>query len=198
MDGAVGRVPLTFITGPVRSGKSRLALKLARAREAHGASVTYIATATLGQGDAEWRDRLERHKDERDPAWSLIETAAPGAPAPETVMGRAGHGDILIVDSTATWLAARIDARLAAGTAIDAAALEPEASAFVDACARSEAYTIVVGDEIGWGVVPESAAVRHFRDVLGRMQQRLANEADRAFLVVAGRAIDLYEFGTAI
>lgn len=191
-------VPLTFITGPVRSGKSRLALKTARARESHGARVTYVATATLGEGDPEWRDRIDHHRDERDPAWRVVETAAPGAPSLAELISSSTREDVLIVDSTATWLAAAIDRRLASGRPIDEGALEAECAALVDACEHAHAFVVIVGDEIGWGIVPHDAATRTFRDVIGRLQQRLASVAERAFLAVAGRAIDLYEYGTTI
>ena len=54
---------------------------------------------------------------------------------------------------------------------------------------------IVVAEEVGWDVVPVSASARLFRDVLGRMKQRLAGAADEAYLVVSGFVLDLRALG---
>ena len=62
----------------------------------------------------------------------------------------------------------------------------------------ARAHAIVVGEETGWGVVPEYASGRVFRDVLGRVQQTLAARADRAYLVVSGFAIDLAVAGRRV
>jgi adenosylcobinamide kinase / adenosylcobinamide-phosphate guanylyltransferase len=62
----------------------------------------------------------------------------------------------------------------------------------------SPAYVIAVSEQIGWDVVPIAADARLLRDTMGRMVQRLAKEADRAFLVVAGYALDLRASGEPI
>ena len=191
-------MPCTFITGPVRSGKSRFAERLARER---GGEVVYVATARRDPDDAEWVARLAHHAARRPATWRVVETAEDGAPALEDLAAGAPAGTTLLVDSLGTWLANEMRLLFEAagpGGPIDALGLENRAVALVDALAASRANAIVVGDETGWGVVPAYPAGRAFRDVLGRAQQRLAAGAQAAYLVVAGFAIDLRRQGEPI
>jgi adenosylcobinamide kinase/adenosylcobinamide-phosphate guanylyltransferase len=50
---------------------------------------------------------------------------------------------------------------------------------------------VAVSNEVGLGVVPATPAGRLFRDLLGRLNQRVGASADRLYLVVAGRVLDL-------
>jgi adenosylcobinamide kinase/adenosylcobinamide-phosphate guanylyltransferase len=68
----------------------------------------------------------------------------------------------------------------------------------VDALLATRAHAIVVGEEAGWGIVPEYPAGRVFRDLLGRAQQRLATGSNATYLVVAGFALDLNVAGRPI
>ncbi|GAC1496798.1 MAG: bifunctional adenosylcobinamide kinase/adenosylcobinamide-phosphate guanylyltransferase [Vulcanimicrobiaceae bacterium] len=184
-------MPLTFVTGPVRSGKSRFAEVLAA--EA-GGEITYVATAAADDGDPAWRRRIARHVERRPASWRLVETARPDGPSLSALLCEARAMQTLLVDSLGTWLAHRMALRFArdgeAG-ALDADALDDEIAAVVDAASASAARTIVVGEEVGWGIAPPYPSGRVFRDVLGRGQQDLAARAERSYLVVAGHAIDL-------
>ena len=73
----------------------------------------------------------------------------------------------------------------------DAAGLEAEGDALCDAFAASAAEVVLVTEEVGWSVVPDHPSGRLFRDGLGRLNQRLARQADRSYLVVSGFALDL-------
>jgi adenosylcobinamide kinase/adenosylcobinamide-phosphate guanylyltransferase len=195
-------VPLTFITGPVRSGKSRFAERLAR--EA-GPAVTYVATARIDPSDAEWTARIAHHAARRPPAWRVIETAGPGSPSLAALARGAVAGQTLLVDSIGTWLADRMTRALevsasscGADASFDAAELECDANDLASALLETQAVAIVVGEEVGWGLVPPYPSGRVFRDVLGRMQQRLASGAAHAYLVVAGFAIDLRTHGRSV
>jgi adenosylcobinamide kinase/adenosylcobinamide-phosphate guanylyltransferase len=191
-------MPLTFVTGPVRSGKSRFAERLAMET---GGDVTYVATARTDPADAEWIARIAHHVARRPAAWRTIETGLPGAPALAALAGDGRASAVLLVDSLGTWLAAEMSARFEVGgepAALDIDALEAECTKTADALAASAAHAIVVGDEAGWGLVPPYPSGRVFRDVLGRMQQRLAARAERAYLVVAGYAIDLRAAGRLV
>jgi len=190
-------VPLTFVTGPVRSGKSRFAEGLALAADGE---VIYVATARPDPGDAEWTARIAHHLARRPASWRLVETAAGGPPL-ATLARDAARGTTLLVDSLGTWLAHEMTVQLAAagpGGEVDAPLLERDANAAVDALLASAANAIVVGEEVGWGLVPPYPAGRIFRDVLGRVQQRLAARAARAYLVVAGFALDLNAHGRPV
>jgi adenosylcobinamide kinase/adenosylcobinamide-phosphate guanylyltransferase len=184
-------VALTFITGPVRSGKSRFAERLARES---GLRVSYLATALRDPDDAEWEARIARHVAERPPEWRTLETAERDTEALAALVRALPSDECVLLDSLGTWLAARMSARLAREgerAAQDARALESEAVALAEALLACRATVLVVGEETGWSVVPEYPAGRVFRDVLGRLQQRLATGAERAYLVVSGFALDL-------
>ena len=175
-------MPSIFITGPVRSGKSRFAERLARER---GGDVTYVATARFDPDDAEWCERIAHHAAGRPAHWKLVETARSNAPSLEAVARDAGASQTLIVDSFGTWLAAQMTPET------DMAALAESARCVADALVSTRAHAIVVGEEVGWGIVPAYPAGRTFRDVLGRTQQRLAAGSVSTYLVVAGFALDL-------
>jgi len=174
-------VALTFITGPVRSGKSRYALQLARGS---GKEVTFVATAARFPGDAEWGERIARHRAERPANWPTIETAC--EPQRELAQLPASYAerDLLLVDSLGTWLADEM--QRSSGDA-----LFERGRALVDAFAGARCSAIVVSEETGWGIVPEHASARVFRDALGRLNAEFARVADAAYLVVSGYALDL-------
>jgi adenosylcobinamide kinase/adenosylcobinamide-phosphate guanylyltransferase len=77
---------------------------------------------------------------------------------------------------------------------VEAAAEERAArlgDALVDALLAREGRTVVVTNEVGWGIVPATPLGRLFRDTVGRANRRLIDNADAAWLVVSGRAVDL-------
>jgi adenosylcobinamide kinase/adenosylcobinamide-phosphate guanylyltransferase len=189
---------VVFVTGPVRSGKSAFGVKLARES---GLDVTYVATAAHEPDDAEWHTRLARHLRDRPASWRTIETAAMPHDAQLALFRDAAPGACFLVDALGTWLAARIGTRielLEIDYAVLEAQLDLEAAEFVDALLASPAHVIAVSEQIGWDVVPVAVSARLFRDTMGRMAQRLAQRADRAYLVVAGYAIDLRAAGEPI
>jgi adenosylcobinamide kinase/adenosylcobinamide-phosphate guanylyltransferase len=189
---------VVFITGPVSSGKSALGVRLAREC---GCAVTYIATAAGAPEDVEWRARLLRHVRDRPAQWRTVETAAMAHEAQLALFREAAPGTCLLVDALGTWLAARIAAYidlLEIDYTVVESQLDVEATQFVDAMLASPAYVIAVSEQIGWDVVPVAASARLFRDTMGRMVQRLAKNAQRAYLVVAGYALDLRAAGEPI
>lgn len=189
---------LTLVSGPVRSGKSRYVLALAKASARR---VRYVATAMREPGDGEWDTRLQRHMSDRPAEWEIVESAALGNDALLEIFQVAGDDQCIIVDALGTWLAARI------ATSIDAmeenfaafeAQMDWEAGRLSTAMLDSRAQVVVVAEEVGWDIVPVAASARLFRDVLGRMKQRLAAEADGVYLVVCGYALDLRKLGITI
>jgi adenosylcobinamide kinase / adenosylcobinamide-phosphate guanylyltransferase len=189
---------LVFVTGPVRSGKSAFGVRLATES---GLEVTYVATASRDPDDAEWRARLERHMRDRPKEWRTVETAALSLDGQLALFRDASAGACLLVDALGTWLASRIDANielLNVDYGVLSERLDGEAAALSDAMLASPAQVIVVGEQVGWDVVPTLPSARLFRDSMGRMGQRVARRADRIYLVVAGHAIDLRAVGTSI
>jgi adenosylcobinamide kinase/adenosylcobinamide-phosphate guanylyltransferase len=188
---------IVFITGPVRSGKSTFALDIARQS---GRTPVYVATYEADSRDPEMADRIARHRAERG-NMRTIETNEHSGPALPQTLAAARAGEILIVDSLGTWLGAHLHAleelalvdSLAAGRQ-----LERRAAALVSVLDGLAADVVIVSEETGWGVVPAAVLGRLFRDHLGRLAADIAGRADRAYLVVAGYAVDLAAMGRRI
>jgi adenosylcobinamide kinase/adenosylcobinamide-phosphate guanylyltransferase len=165
---------LTLILGGARSGKSRLAQKLAAA----AGRVTYIATAAPAD-DAEMEARIARHRTDRPSSWTTVEEPIALADA----VARA-DGDAVLVDCLTVWLSNLFWEHRDGG----AAAAEAAARAQVEriAAATRSRHVILVSNELGSGTVPEYALTRNFRDAQGLVNQWAAELADEVILTVAG------------
>ncbi len=162
---------ITLILGGARSGKSRHAESLALSLSAHP---LYIATAPRIAGDREWLARIERHRRDRGDAWQVIEEALELV---DTLREHATENRVLLVDCLTLWLSNLIfaDRDIVVETQ-RLCALLPTLSADV----------ILVANEVGMGLVPGSSEGRMFRDAQGRLNQQLAELADRVEFVAAG------------
>jgi adenosylcobinamide kinase/adenosylcobinamide-phosphate guanylyltransferase len=161
----------------------------------------YVATAKRDESDAEWTARLEHHRSARPVSWDTTETAHLATADFLALFDAAVKGDVLLVDSLGGWLDARIAAnaqRIEREYAAVESLLDTEAQALAASLEASAASVIVVGEEVGWGIVPLAASARLYRDVLGRLHQRLAASAAAAYLVVSGYAIDLRATGERV
>lgn len=170
-------MPLTFLLGGARSGKSSLAVRLAAES---GRKVVVLATAEARE-DAELAARIGRHRLERPAAWSTVEEPL------DLVGALRGAEDeaFVVVDCLTLWVANALEAGW------DDEAVERAAAEAAGLAAARPGPTVVVSNEVGMGIVPVSALGRSFRDVLGRVNAVFAAEADRACLVVAGRTLEL-------
>lgn len=156
----------TLVTGGARSGKSRLAERLVRAA---GLPLTYIATAEAW--DDEMRARIAAHRQDRGGDWTTIE-------APRDLTGALdGAGGAVLIDCATLWLS---------NTMLAGAEPEAEVAALLAALSRHSGPVVVVSNEVGWGIVPDNALARAFRDEQGRLNQRLAAKADLVVGVMAG------------
>lgn len=162
---------VTLVLGGVRSGKSRYAL----AEAARFATVTFIATAA--RSDAEMRRKIAAHRRERPAEWKTVEETS----ALDAVIRReARRADVLLIDCLTIYCGGLLSrCRSASGRRRDLEAV-------VDAIRTAPASVLVVSNEVGSGVVPAFKSGRLFRDLLGEMNQRIAQVADRVVLLVAG------------
>jgi len=160
-----------LVLGGVRSGKSRFAI----AQFVPRSRVTFVATAE--PGDADMAQRIRRHREERPAHWVTVEEPYDLVGALERLNGRA---DAVLVDCLTLWVANRLlrgdgdDVILAQGAAL---------ATLVD---RRRSEVVLVSNEVGEGVHPETADGRRFRDLLGLVNQRVAAACDRVTLMVAG------------
>ena len=173
---------LVVFTGGARSGKSAAATELARLRSLDGSRVV-VAVFGDPTGDEEMAARIARHQTDRPEGFDVVE-AADGVSWLEDVP----DDDLLLVDCLGT-LVSRLMAE--AGPDAPTEAVEARVSQVVSLLMRRAGDTIVVTNEVGDGVVPAYPSGRAFRDILGRANQTLAGASDAAYLVVAGRLIDL-------
>ncbi len=162
---------LTLLVGGVRSGKSSLAVRMG---ERQHAAVTFIATAEPFDDDL--AVRVQRHRDERPAHWSTVECPVHLADAIAAVPA----DQFLIVDCLTVWLGN-----------LYAHELAPSFDTIVAALANRPGHTVVVTNEVGMGVHPDTALGRDYRDELGRLNQLVASVADTTLLMVAGRAVRL-------
>ncbi len=163
-----------FILGGARSGKSQRALELA---EGTGDRRTFIATAEAW--DEEMAERIARHKTERGAGWSTIE-------APHDLVSAihvaAEQADVCLVDCLTLWLSNLMHQD-------QDIALETEQ--LCDAIAQMPIPIILVSNEVGLGLVPETPLGRTFRDAQGRLNQAVARVCERVEFVAAGLPLTL-------
>ncbi|HLH18702.1 MAG TPA: bifunctional adenosylcobinamide kinase/adenosylcobinamide-phosphate guanylyltransferase [Bryobacteraceae bacterium] len=165
---------LTLVTGGARSGKSRFAENLGR----EASRPVYIATAR--PEDAEMAARIARHRQDRPAHWVTVEEPLEIAAALES---QAHGSDFLLLDCLTLWLS-----NLCAAHAQEGDCLESAARAEIARLALASAGThlVLVTNEVGSGIVPESRIARLFRDLQGRVNQEAARAADSVWLLVAG------------
>ena len=157
-----------LITGGVRSGKSRLAERMTLAL---GSPAIYIATAEAH--DAEMTERIARHRARRGPEWHTISEPTKLVQALQDSDGDAPR----LVDCLTLWLS---------NLMLADRPIEAEMSSLTQAMDRFDGTIILVANEVGWGIVPDNALARRFRDHAGRLNQAMATICDEVTLIVAG------------
>jgi adenosyl cobinamide kinase/adenosyl cobinamide phosphate guanylyltransferase len=168
----------TFLVGGARSGKSTLAVRLASALDG-----PVVVVATAEGRDEEMAERIRAHRSARPAEWEVIEAPLELLGAIEGIREDAS----VILDCLTLWVSNALE---------DGASdrdVEGEASKAASAVASRVAPSIVVSNEVGLGIVPANELARRYRDVLGRVNASFAAEAERSFLVVAGRGLPLEE-----
>lgn len=166
----------TLVLGGARSGKSALAQR--RAERAGGPDRPLTMIVTAQAFDDEMRERIARHQTDRDSRWRTVEAPLELADA----IASLSADDIAVVDCLTLWLsnvmAAEIDVEISSRPLVDS----------VRAC---PATLLLVSNEVGWGIVPDNALARRFRDHAGRLHQELAMVTDETLLIVAGLVLPL-------
>jgi adenosylcobinamide kinase / adenosylcobinamide-phosphate guanylyltransferase len=168
---------LTVITGGCRSGKSAQAITTASASQAP--RKFFIATA---EGlDDEMRARIAHHQRFRPAEFQTIEEPQKLAAALRSLHGRA---DVVVVDCVTLWISNLL-------TEYNDDTILAEVAAVASLLVQATFASIVVTDEVGWGIVPENPVARRFRDLLGWTNQKIARVADEVLLMAAGYALRL-------
>jgi adenosylcobinamide kinase/adenosylcobinamide-phosphate guanylyltransferase len=167
---------VVLVGGGVRSGKSAYAV--ARARSL-GVRRAFLATARAY--DAEMAERIRRHQEERAGDFALVEEPV----ALVEALARLDGIDVAVIDCITLWLSNQ----LIDGTPPDE--IERRTAALAAAIRRAPCHVVVVTNEVGMGVHPETELGRTFRDLAGRAHQALARVADEIHLAVLGTLLRL-------
>ncbi|MGE3782761.1 MAG: bifunctional adenosylcobinamide kinase/adenosylcobinamide-phosphate guanylyltransferase [Alphaproteobacteria bacterium] len=166
---AVSLPRLTLVLGGARSGKSRYAEGLV---EAAARSGTYIATAE--PGDAEMAARIAAHRARRGPFWHTVE--APFRLA-EALAAELHPDRPVLVDCLTLFLS---------NLMLSGARLDAEIAALRTALRDAAGPVVLVANEVGLGLVPETPLGRRFRDAAGWLNQDIAALSDRVVFIAAG------------
>ncbi len=187
-----------LILGGARSGKSRHAEQLAHAS---GLPVTVLATAEAQ--DDEMRLRIARHRDDRPEHWHTVETPLHLADA---LAQHARQGQCVIVDCLSLWLTNLLIASLPGigggggtealppATLCDASSLPRfarERDALLATLPGLRGEVLLVSNEVGLGLVPETPLGRLFRDEAGRLNQAVARCSEQVSFIAAGLPLRL-------
>ena len=157
---------LTLVLGGARSGKSELAETMV------DGDVVYVATGVATDDDMS--ARIAAHKLRRPPTWETVEAGVDLAAELQRIDGSRS----VLVDSLGTWVARVED------FAVDSLQL-------ASVLRQRSGTTVVVSDEVGLGVHPETEVGRRWRDAIGDVNRAVADVADDVLLVVAGRTLQL-------
>lgn len=159
---------LTLVLGGASSGKSAFAESLCFQS---GRPRVYVATAQAF--DDEMRAKISEHRAQRGPDWTTIE-------APLDVADAVSHcdtGSVVLLDCATLWLS---NVMLAERDVAD------DVDALMAALLACDAQVVVVSNEVGHGIVPDTSLGRQFRSAQGRLNQTLAAQADLVVQVIAG------------
>jgi adenosylcobinamide kinase/adenosylcobinamide-phosphate guanylyltransferase len=153
-----------LVIGGARSGKSTWAESLLAAEP----DAVYVATSRPDLDDPEWEKRIAVHRARRPACWQTLESLD----LPSALAG----GTPVLVECLTLWV----------GALMGEASFEERCDELVDAIATTNTTVVIVSNEVGSGVVPESESGRRFRDLLGRLNARVAAVSDEVWQVTAG------------
>jgi len=173
MENASPSFRLALILGGARSGKSRYGLGLAARCPA-----PRLFVATGEPRDAEMEARIEAHQRERGSDWATREVPRELAAALNEAQGQYG---VIVVDCLTMWVS-----NLLLQEGASQGSVQTACEHLLSTLATTGTPTILISNEVGWGIVPDNPLARQFRDQAGWLHQRLAQVADLVVLVVAG------------
>ena len=159
---------IILVTGGARSGKSALAERLA---QSYGNKVIYIATSE--PFDDEMQSRIDRHRARRDAGWRTVDAPLE---LPDMLVQTDGDAPRL-VDCLTMWLNNLIYHNRDVGDEMDR---------LIKVISEQQADLVMVTNEIGSGLVPQTAEARKFRDLAGELNQMVAQAASQVYLSVSG------------
>ncbi len=163
---------ITFILGGARSGKSRLAVDLAKKT---GGKVAFIATCSIP--DLEMKQRISQHRKSRPRSW---QTFTEGEDIAKLLREKGGRFEVVIIDCL-TLLLSNLMLK-----DFSEKVIHHRIDQLLTALMKNEVQAIILSNPVGLGRVLENKLARHFRDVAGRTNQQVAGKANEVFFMIAG------------
>ena len=163
---------LTLVLGGARSGKSNFAME--RAKKAN--SVLYIATYRR-TGDKEMEGRIKNHKKIRPKNWKVVEEPIDLSKA---IKRKAKNFQVILIDCITLWISNLILKEKTAQEILE------EVQRLMTMIKRTNSKFILVSNEVGLGVVPDTKLGREFRDIAGMVNQIITQNAHQMYFMVAG------------
>jgi adenosylcobinamide kinase / adenosylcobinamide-phosphate guanylyltransferase len=173
-----------FILGGQKSGKSRRAEALARQWLVASPDHAALLIATAQPGDPEMVERIARHQRDRAERVPGLQTLEVPLDLGATLKHRSTPQTLLVVDCLTLWLTNLL--MPAQGLACSEAQVQSAIEALLHGVQQAPGPVVLVGNEIGLGVIPLGREVRGFVDALGRLNQSVAAVCDRVVFMAAG------------
>lgn len=169
---------IILVTGGSRSGKSSYAQK--RAEEL---SRRKLFIATCPKVDNEIDNRISQHQQERDgKGWITIEEEV----KLREVIESQENIDVILVDCITLWINNLLYGALHANKTVSENDIEHHVNQIMESCSKIKATVIIVSNEVGSGIIPESPETRLYRDLVGRCNQCIGARADEVVFVTCG------------
>jgi len=182
-----------FVIGGQRSGKSRRAESLARLWLDGKPSHRAVLVATAQPWDEEMRQRIARHQSDRAGRVPAMQTVEVPLALGEALAQWSQPDTLVVVDCLTLWLTNLLMPSMSSAGDVTPTGADEGDTAAVDsllaAISGAPGPLVIVGNEIGLGVIPMGAPVRAFVDALGRLNQAVAGQCDRVCLMVAGQPL---------
>ena len=186
-----------LILGGQKSGKSRRAELLARDWLAASGSHHAVLIATAQPWDEEMRARIARHQSDRTERVPGLRTMEEPRHLSEAIQQHSRPDTLVLVDCLTLWLTnwlmpveQALNDSLESNRPLAGVSIAPIAM-LLDSLTQTRGPVVLVGNEIGLGVIPMGAEVRAFVDALGRLNQDVARACQRVTLMAAGLPLTL-------
>jgi len=171
---------ITFVLGGAKSGKTKWSLVYAETLKGFK---NYYYLATAEPLDEEMRQKIEKHRHERKPFWKVIEEPLEVAKVLENLKNTSS---LILIDCLSLWVSNLLHYKKP---------FEEEMNKLLESLEKFKGersdWIILVSNEVGLGIVPESKMARLYREYLGFLNQKVASLSDEAFLIVAGISLNL-------
>jgi adenosylcobinamide kinase/adenosylcobinamide-phosphate guanylyltransferase len=185
-----------LILGGQKSGKSRRAEELARTWLAQSPQHRAVMIATAQPWDDEMRERIARHQQDRAERVPGLHTLEEPRDLAGALAQHARADTLVVIDCLTMWLTNWLMPMEEAEVELQNKRPVPPAyvaqrALFLEAIQNAPGRVVLVGNEIGLGVIPLGREVRAFVDALGTLNQAVAQACSRVTLMAAGLPLTL-------